>query len=119
MGRQCFSLLKNQKKLLLNFCKILWTSYNNGIKKDLKFVKQFWKWIFKICNKKWYIIDTESKGNYSHENSIKFLTSSLESILYDYSDAYVLVTGHTAVEGADDDTKVALKNCAPFRKWRT
>ena len=44
--------------------------------------------------KKWYIIDIESKGNYSHHNSIKFLTSSLESSLYDYSDAYILVTGN-------------------------
>ena len=25
-----------------------------------------------------YVIDSESKGNYSHENLIKFLTSSLE-----------------------------------------
>ena len=47
----------------------------------------------KFATKKWYIIDSESKGNYSHENSIKFLTSSLESSLSDYSDAYILVTG--------------------------
>ena len=40
--------------------------------------------------KKRYIIDSESKGNYSHENPIKFLTSSLESSLCDYSDAYSL-----------------------------
>ena len=30
----------------------------------------------KFATKKWYIIDSESKGNYSHENPIKFLTSS-------------------------------------------
>ena len=28
------------------------------------------------------IIDNESKGNYSHENPIKLLTSPLESSLY-------------------------------------
>ena len=28
----------------------------------------------KFAIKKWYIIDSESKGNYSHEDSIKFLT---------------------------------------------
>ena len=38
------------------------------------------------------VIDSESKGNYSHENPIKFLTSLLESNLYNYSDVYVLVT---------------------------
>ena len=27
----------------------------------------------KFATKKWYIIDSESKGNYSHENPIKFL----------------------------------------------
>ena len=46
----------------------------------------------KFATKKWYVIDSESKGNYSHENPIKFLTSSLESSLCDYSDAYILVT---------------------------
>ena len=73
----------------------------------------------KFATKKWYVIDSESKGNYPHENPIKFLTSSLESSLCDYSDAYVLVTGSIAAEGADDDTKVALKNCVPFRKCWT
>ena len=37
--------------------------------------------------RKWCIIDSESKGKYSHENPIKFLTNSLESSLCDYSDA--------------------------------
>ena len=51
----------------------------------------------KFATKKWYIIDSESKGNYSRENPIKFITSSLESSLWDYSDAYILVTGNIAV----------------------
>ena len=72
----------------------------------------------KFATKKWYVIDSESKGNYSHENPIKFLTSSLESSLCDYSDAYVLVTGNIAVVGANNNTKVALENCAPFGKCR-
>ena len=66
--------------------------------------------------KKWYVIDSETKGNYSHENLIKFLASSLELSLWDY--AYVLVTGNVVV-GASNNTKVALKNSAPFRKCRT
>ena len=36
--------------------------------------------------KKWYIIDSEAKGNYLPDNEVKFLTSSLESRLCDYSD---------------------------------
>ena len=72
-----------------------------------------------LQQKKWYVIDSESKGNYSHENPIKFLTSSLESSLCDYSDAYILVTGNINVTGGDNNTKVAFKNCAPFEKCRT
>ena len=74
----------------------------------------------KVCEKKnWDVIESESKSVYSHENPIKFLTSSLESSLCDYSDAYILNTGNSAVVGDDTNTKVAFKNCAPFRKCRT
>ena len=51
----------------------------------------------KFATKKWYIIDSESNGNYSHHNPIKFLTKSIESSLCDYSDAYILVTGNITV----------------------
>ena len=50
-----------------------------------------------VRQKKWYIINSESKGNNSHENPIKFLTNSLESSICDYSDAYILVTGNINV----------------------
>ena len=32
---------------------------------------------------------------------------------------HVLVTGNITVAGADNNTKVAFENCAPFRKCRT
>ena len=41
----------------------------------------------KFATNKWHVIDSKSKGVYSHENPIKFLTSSLELSLCDYSDA--------------------------------
>ena len=47
----------------------------------------------KFATKKCYIIDSETKGSYSHHNPIKFLRKSVESSLCDYSDAYILVTG--------------------------
>ena len=72
----------------------------------------------KFATKKWYVIDSESKGVYSHEKQIKFLTSSLESSPCDYFDEYVLVTGNIAVVGANNNTKVAFKNCAPIGKCR-
>ena len=72
----------------------------------------------KFATKKQYIIDHESKGNYLHENPIKFLTSSLESTLCDYSDAYILATGNITVTGGNNNKKVAFKNFALFEKCR-
>ena len=73
----------------------------------------------KFATKKWYIIDSESKGNYSHENPIKFLTSSLKSSLCDYSDAHVLVIGNITATPNNTATEVVFRNCAPFVKCRT
>ena len=90
-----------------------------------------------FATKKWYVIDSESKGNYSHKNPIIFLTSSLESNLFDYSDAYILVTGNITVtrtiavataasnnnnpqrKPLDAATQVIFKNCVPFKDCRT
>ena len=51
----------------------------------------------KFATKKWCVIDTESKGSYSHHDPIKFLTKPIEPSFCDYSDAYILVTGNIAV----------------------
>ena len=75
--------------------------------------------ISKFARKKWYVMDSELKGVYSQENPMKFLTSLLESILSDYSDVYVIVTGKVAALDAGDDTKAAFKCFARFRKCRT
>ena len=73
----------------------------------------------KFATKKWYVIDSETNGNYLPDNEIKFLTSSLELRLCDYSYVYILVTGNINVTGSDRNTKLALKNCSPFKKCRT
>ena len=73
----------------------------------------------KFATKKWYVIDSEYKGNYSHENPIKLLTNSLESSLCNYSDAYILVTGNSTATPYNAATQVIFKNCAPFEKCRT
>ena len=69
----------------------------------------------KFATKKLYIIDSESKGNYSRHNPIKFLTSSLESTLCDYSDAYILVRGNITGTPNNATTQVTFKNCAPLK----
>ena len=63
------------------------------------------------------VIDSKTSGTYSEDDSTKFLTNSIESSLCNYSDAYILVTGNITSGG--NDTKIAFKNCAPFRKCRT
>ena len=91
----------------------------------------------KFATKKWYVIDSESNGNYSYHNPITFLTKSIESSLCDYSDGYILVTGNitvtrtiaAAAAAAEDDpqrkqplnaaTQIIFKNCAPFEKCST
>ena len=73
----------------------------------------------KFATKKWCVINDESKGNNSSDDEIKFLMRSLESSLCDYSDAYILVTGNITVAAGNVNTKIAFKNCAPFKKCRT
>ena len=68
----------------------------------------------KFATKKWHVIDSESKGNYSKDDPIKCLTKSLESSLCDYSDAYILVTGNITATPNNAVTQVVFKNCAPF-----
>ena len=68
---------------------------------------------------KWYNIDSESKGNYSHENPIKFLTKLIESSFCHYSDAYTLVTGDITAPPNNAITQVVSKNSTPFKNCRT
>ena len=73
----------------------------------------------KFAKRKWYVIDSESKYNYSKDGPINFLAKSLESSLCDYSDAYVLVTGNITATPNNNATQGVFKNCAPFKDCRT
>ena len=73
----------------------------------------------KFATKKWYVIDSQTtKGKYKQGDTIKFETETVKSSLCDYSDAFILVTRNITV-AADDNTDVALKNCAPFSACTT
>ena len=68
----------------------------------------------KFATKMWYVMDSKTaKGKYKQGDTIKFETESIKSSLCDYTDAYILVTGDITV-AANNDTDIALKNCAPF-----
>ena len=72
-----------------------------------------------LLQKKWYVIDSQTtKGKYKQGDTIKFETETIKSSLCNYSDAFILVTGNITVT-ANNDTDVAIKNCAPFSTWTT
>ena len=62
-----------------------------------------------FVTKKWFVIDSESNSNYWKDEEIKFLTRSIESSLWDYSDAYILVTGDITARPNIALTQVILK----------
>ena len=73
----------------------------------------------KSATKKWYVIDSQTtEGKYKQGDTIKFETQTIKSILCDYSDAFILVTGNITV-AANNNTDVAFKNCAPFSTCTT
>ena len=72
-----------------------------------------------FATKKWYVIDSETTGAYSHENPIKFLKKTIEPSLCDYSDVYILVTGYITATPNNAATQAVFKNCAPFKDCRT
>ena len=77
----------------------------------------------KFSTRKWYIINDQNKGKYGERNendsTIKFETKAIKSNLFDYSDAYVLVTGDIKVAGVGADTNAAFKICSPFTRCIT
>ena len=78
-----------------------------------------------FATKKWYIINDENNTNYGvnkstgahNPDTIKYDTRVFKPNLCDYAEAYILVDG-TGVRGTggNNNTRLALKNCAPFTK---
>ena len=73
----------------------------------------------KFETKKWNVIDSEPKGNYSKDEPMNFLTRSIDSNLCDYSEAYILVTGNIITIPINNATQVVFKNSAPLKDCRT
>ena len=81
-----------------------------------------------FATKKWYIINDENNTNYgvnkdtgaNNPDTIKYDIRVLKPNLCDYEDAYILVDGTIRAQAiapeVNADTRLALKNCAPFTK---
>ena len=50
---------------------------------------------------------------------VKLETKVIKSNIFNYSDADILVIGNITLTGGDTNTRVSLKNCAPFTKCVT
>ena len=77
-----------------------------------------------FATKKWYIINDENNTNYgvnkdtgeNNPDTIKYDTRVLKPNLCHYAEAYILVDGTIRAAAANANTRLALKNCAPFTK---
>ena len=77
-----------------------------------------------FATKKWYMINDENNTNYGvnkdtdadNPDTIKYDTRVLKPNLCDYAEAYILIDGSIRAAAADANTRLALKNCAPFTK---
>ena len=70
------------------------------------------------------MINDENNTNYgvnkytgaNNPDTIKYYTRVLKLNLCDYAEAYILVDGTIRGTGGDNNTRLALKTCAPFTK---
>ena len=77
-----------------------------------------------FATKKWYIINDENNTNYgvnkdtgaNNPDTIKYDTRVLKPNLCDYTEAYILIDSTISAAAANANTRLALKNCAPFTK---
>ena len=77
-----------------------------------------------FATKKWYITNDENNTNYGvnkdtgadNPDTIKYDTRVLKPNLCDYAEAYILIYGTIRAAAANANTRLALKNCAPFIK---
>ena len=77
-----------------------------------------------FTTKRWYIINDENNTNYgvnkdageNNLDTIKYDTRVLKPNLCDYAEAYILVDGTIRAAAANNNTKLASINCAPFTK---
>ena len=77
-----------------------------------------------FATKKWYVINDENNTNYgankdtgeNNPDTIKYDTRVLKPNLCDYAEAYILVDGAIRGTAGDNNTRLALKNCAPCTK---
>ena len=72
--------------------------------------------ILNSWEKKWNIVNDNSKSNCDEGKEIIYNTEVLKSNLCDYNNAYILVIGDITIAGHNLATEVEFKKCGPFTK---
>ena len=103
--QQCFSPLKRKHKKNAN---LLGDADNESSK---------------FATRMQYVINDQNNTGYGEGTkdsaTVKFESKVIKSSFCENSDAYIFVTGDITAEGGNENTKVAFKNCAPFKKCIT
>ena len=118
--QQCSLSLKNQKTQVWNFGK-LYGIYEAETQNLANLLTDTDNESSKNAMGKWCVINDQDNTEYGegNESGIKFKVKVIKSNCFDYSDAYILVTGVIITAGGNADTKVVFKNCAPFARCVT
>ena len=74
MGQQCFLSQKKSEETTFEFLQNSANIKKVEAQKIVNLVNSSENEYSKFATKKWYVIDSESKGGYLHEDPIKFLT---------------------------------------------
>ena len=88
-------------------------------KKIINLLENTANWPTKFSTKNWVEINDDARGQYNKNSEIKFKASMLKSILFDYSDAYILASGAITVAaletgGGNSNEMVNFEKCVPF-----
>ena len=70
----------------------------------------------KFVTRKWNSVSDQPNKNYVVGTEIIRNIEVLKSNLFDYNDAYIFVRVDVIIV-RDNETLVAIKNCAPFITW--
>ena len=78
-------------------------------RKNNEFIRQYIKSSIKLRTKNCVEINDDTRGMYNKNSQIKVKTSMMQSSLYGYSNAYVLVSGSITIQD-QEQMQMVMKN---------
>ena len=78
-------------------------------RKNNEFIRQYIKSSIKLRTKNCVEINDDTRGMYNKNSQVKVKTSMMQSSLYGYSNAYVLVSGSITIQD-QEQMQMVMKN---------